>query len=417
MKQVKATLTISRPGESRELPLDPRGVLIGRDPKCDVSLESGRISRRHARLFRDPFDRWIIEDLDSRHGVVIGGERVRAHAVAPGERIMIGPYALYISEPIEQDIAPDPSVSTISLLTEEAEEVQVIPEESTEKKPLPHVWLQELNRIVDRMDELTAPGELYPEVCRCLATAPGTAALVVRLPRSPQKAPTSPEILACHFGGESENSPAPQPPNLHLSRRVLDAVRSTDEPTMAKSVHSADSLLTLTVEDEQTPRSVLSVPVSDGRETVDALYLDIPFDPASAEIFDFVQAVARQVRLARKSLLLLEFKTQKRVLDNQLSMAQNIQTRLTPTEMPRIPGVDIAIHYAPAMWVGGDYFDIWSLPDGRLAFAVGDVSGKGLPAAMVMSNLQAALRTATSFLSRSSRCDYSRQSSSLRAPA
>jgi sigma-B regulation protein RsbU (phosphoserine phosphatase) len=51
------------------------------------------------------------------------------------------------------------------------------------------------------------------------------------------------------------------------------------------------------------------------------------------------------------------------------------------------------------MWVGGDYCDVWSLPDGQIAFAVGDVSGKGLPAAMVMSNLQAALRTTMTFCS------------------
>jgi phosphoserine phosphatase RsbU/P len=59
--------------------------------------------------------------------------------------------------------------------------------------------------------------------------------------------------------------------------------------------------------------------------------------------------------------------------------------------------VEVAVHYEPAMWVGGDYCDVWPLEDGRIAFAVGDVSGKGLPAALVMTNLQAALRTTLSF--------------------
>lgn len=57
------------------------------------------------------------------------------------------------------------------------------------------------------------------------------------------------------------------------------------------------------------------------------------------------------------------------------------------------PGVDVAWHYDPANWVGGDYCDIWLLPDGRLAFAVGDVTGHGLRAAMVMAALHAAMRT------------------------
>ena len=59
--------------------------------------------------------------------------------------------------------------------------------------------------------------------------------------------------------------------------------------------------------------------------------------------------------------------------------------------------MDTGLHYKPAMWVGGDYCDMWALEGGRMAFVIGDVSGKGLPAAMVMSSLQAALRTTMSF--------------------
>jgi sigma-B regulation protein RsbU (phosphoserine phosphatase) len=99
---------------------------------------------------------------------------------------------------------------------------------------------------------------------------------------------------------------------------------------------------------------------------------------------------------------MLELKAQRRVLDHQLHMAQEIQGRLTPSVLPKLPGVEVAVHYQPAMWVGGDYCDVWLLPDQRLALAVGDVSGKGLPAAMVMANLQAALRTAASFCPRPS---------------
>jgi sigma-B regulation protein RsbU (phosphoserine phosphatase) len=62
-----------------------------------------------------------------------------------------------------------------------------------------------------------------------------------------------------------------------------------------------------------------------------------------------------------------------------------------------MPGVELAFRYQPAMWVGGDYCDVWPLDDRRLAFAVGDVCGKGLPAAIIMANMQAALRTATVF--------------------
>jgi len=116
-------------------------------------------------------------------------------------------------------------------------------------------------------------------------------------------------------------------------------------------------------------------------------------------MLDFVRAVARQASFARKGLLFAEAKAERRVLDRQLTLAREIQATLTPTELVQVPGVDVGLCYRPAMWVGGDYCDMWPLEDGRMAFAIGDVSGKGLPAAMVMSNLQAALRTTMAFCS------------------
>jgi len=80
-----------------------------------------------------------------------------------------------------------------------------------------------------------------------------------------------------------------------------------------------------------------------------------------------------------------------------LSLAHDIQVQLTPKEINGNLGTDVAIFYKPAMWVGGDYCDIWTLEDESMAFAIADVSGKGLPAAMIMANLQAALRTTMRF--------------------
>lgn len=75
-----------------------------------------------------------------------------------------------------------------------------------------------------------------------------------------------------------------------------------------------------------------------------------------------------------------------------LAVASEIQSRFTPRSLAEIPGVEIAFSYQPAVWVGGDYCDVWMLRNGRMALAVGDVAGKGLPAALVMVSLQAALR-------------------------
>jgi len=82
---------------------------------------------------------------------------------------------------------------------------------------------------------------------------------------------------------------------------------------------------------------------------------------------------------------------------SKLESARRVQMHLTPQHLPRMSGVDVAFDYRPAQVVGGDYCDAWPLRDGRLAFAVGDVAGKGLPGAMVMANLQALLHAGTAF--------------------
>ncbi len=76
----------------------------------------------------------------------------------------------------------------------------------------------------------------------------------------------------------------------------------------------------------------------------------------------------------------------------EVETARSIQTRLLPKEPPQLAGYDIAGCSVPAEIVGGDYFDFVELADGRLGICLGDVSGKGIPAALLMANLQATLR-------------------------
>ena len=84
--------------------------------------------------------------------------------------------------------------------------------------------------------------------------------------------------------------------------------------------------------------------------------------------------------------------------------ARNIQINLLPKSNPEIDGYDIAGMSIPASDVGGDYYDFIRLDDHRLAIALGDVSGKGLPAALVMSNLQATIRSLASYSVTSREC-------------
>jgi phosphoserine phosphatase RsbU/P len=87
---------------------------------------------------------------------------------------------------------------------------------------------------------------------------------------------------------------------------------------------------------------------------------------------------------------------EKQRMDKELSIAREIQFSLLPQSIPNIPTYGIATAFQPAYQVGGDYFDFIPVSDFELALAIGDVSGKSTPAAMIMASLQASLRALAS---------------------
>lgn len=83
---------------------------------------------------------------------------------------------------------------------------------------------------------------------------------------------------------------------------------------------------------------------------------------------------------------------QRERLSRELEIAREVQQRLFPQAGPQLEGVDYVGKCRPASSVGGDYYDFVSMSDGRMGIAIGDISGKGVPAALLMASLQASLR-------------------------
>lgn len=112
-----------------------------------------------------------------------------------------------------------------------------------------------------------------------------------------------------------------------------------------------------------------------------------------------LQTVARQTGLALEvselAHSLAAEAAQRAKVNREIEIAREVQERLFPQEMPSIPGATVAGHCRPALGVGGDYYDVINLEDGRLGLAVGDVSGKGISAALLMASLRASLRGVT----------------------
>ncbi len=157
----------------------------------------------------------------------------------------------------------------------------------------------------------------------------------------------------------------------------LDAVRPADPAGLPeeerRTLAGAGAALLVPVRHRGELRALL---------TLGQKLSDLAFDQQDT---DFLSAAAGQVAIGLENLRLEE-------QQREFERAREIQQGLLPQEVPQAPGFQIAGAWQPARSVGGDYYDIFPLGEGRLALVIADVSGKGLAAALLMSNLQAAVR-------------------------
>ncbi|HEX9652924.1 MAG TPA: SpoIIE family protein phosphatase [bacterium] len=109
------------------------------------------------------------------------------------------------------------------------------------------------------------------------------------------------------------------------------------------------------------------------------------------EELDFLTTLGNLSIISIENARLFEETLEKQRMEEELLIARDIQRRLLPDSCPKIAGFDVAAVNIPSRQVGGDYYDCIRLNDGHYAFGIADVSGKGVPASLLMSNLQASL--------------------------
>jgi phosphoserine phosphatase RsbU/P len=143
-------------------------------------------------------------------------------------------------------------------------------------------------------------------------------------------------------------------------------------------------------------RSMLCVPIKNrGERIVGVLQLlnktNGSFGPRDLE---FLSGISDHMAIAMENATLHMELLEKQRMEEELKLGREIQSRLLPSAPVDVRGVELAAFSLPCYEVGGDYFDFLELPDGDLGLAIGDVSGKGVSAALIMSSVQAALRVA-----------------------
>lgn len=131
------------------------------------------------------------------------------------------------------------------------------------------------------------------------------------------------------------------------------------------------------------------IPIGGEREAVIAIGERLDGSGLTDAEFRLVESVANLALLSLERIGLLEEMIEKRRMMEELEIARRIQKQLIPDPIPQIEELDAAAVNIPSKEVGGDYLDVAGTPDGNMIYAIGDVSGKGVPASLLMANLQA----------------------------
>jgi sigma-B regulation protein RsbU (phosphoserine phosphatase) len=113
---------------------------------------------------------------------------------------------------------------------------------------------------------------------------------------------------------------------------------------------------------------------------------------------DVLKAVAAQAAAAIENARLLAETTEAEALEKQVLMAREVQLRMMPNSPPEIAGIEFASVYVPCFELGGDFYDFIPLPGDNIGLAVADVSGKGVPASLIMASVRSSLRAHVDFI-------------------
>jgi phosphoserine phosphatase RsbU/P len=375
-------------------------VVLGRQPGCEVLIDVGAVSRRHAKVLREGAD-FYVEDLQSRNGTYLNDHRLEFRRVLKhGDQVRVCDVEFdFLLDPppkatggltiepgsncstfLVDDVDTTGSSSTIMSkvdVSSTARGVQVTATAETR--------LQALLEITHSMGKAVGLDEVLPKVLTSLFK------IFLQADRGFIVLQTSEGVLAPRWAqarrGDGES--------IRISRTIVRQVMETKE-----AILSADAASDTRFEMSQSIadfriRSMMCAPLigADG-EAFGALQIDT-LDQRSRftkEDLEVLAGVASQAAIAIENAQLHEQALSRKELERDLELARQVQRGFLPSETPGIPGYAFYSYYRPAHHVGGDYFDYVQLPDGRLAIIVADVVGHGVAAALLMAKLSAEMR-------------------------
>jgi len=191
---------------------------------------------------------------------------------------------------------------------------------------------------------------------------------------------------------------------FHLNQNILGWMMINKKPLLTNDLSTDPRFSGVRVEGDV--HSLLCVPLLVKSRLVGILAVFNKNDGGEFNENDkrLLSIIAAQSGQILENARLYEQEKSLQTMQEQIRLASIIQLDLLPKKFPAIPGYDIVGKSIPAQQVGGDYFDFIQMDDAKLAVCLGDVSGKGLPASLLMANLQATLRGQTLVASSPKEC-------------
>jgi sigma-B regulation protein RsbU (phosphoserine phosphatase) len=409
-------LIVNYPDRSPDtFPLGRLRITIGRSARNDVCIPDPFASRVHAEVRREG-DAYILQDLGSANGTLYNGDRVEAAlALTPGGRIQIGETEIVFRDKdagagatmIADASASSLPEATIALNSDQRstsgllEAIEDARTQGSAEQPRPAVGTiinstraasnsvqhGDLLALISKVSvTLLAPATLDETLRQVVAlvfeAVPAERCLIML-----RDAEKELKIRVAQLRNSKEETG-----EVRVSRSIIEEVVGQGRSVLTSDAQHDPRFMssTMTI---QGIRSVLAVPLGVGERIFGMIYADSPLAEAkfSQDHLTVLTTLASVAAIRVENARLMEEDLERERFERELNLAREIQQRFQPSGAPNVTGYEMQGISFPCYEIGGDYYDFIERPDGRMVIALGDVSGKGTSAALLMSSLHAAM--------------------------
>jgi sigma-B regulation protein RsbU (phosphoserine phosphatase) len=373
-------------GSSRTVDLQTAPLSLGRAVDNTLAYPDDPALSRYHLCLENGTDGWTVQDCGSRNGTIVNSSLLDgSHLLTPGDRILAGHLTIDVCE------AASGHGEARSVVRFVRQDANALRREATIVTSLKRALGEDLR---EKSDPAISSGRAVKALIRAGQELAGHRPLqqlfelILELALSAVEARRG-VILISEDGSLAVR--ASRGDEFAISTSVRDRVIRDRAALLVK-----DALFDTVLRKQesiilQQIRSFMAVPLQTGDEVIGLLYVDngTLFRPFSEEDLQLLTVLANVAGVRIEHGRLLAVEQQEQLTQLEMGQASEIQQNLLPEKSPDVPGYDIAGFNLPCRTVGGDYFDFLQYSDGRVGLFVADVCGKGMPAALMMSSLQA----------------------------